>query len=76
MHCPEYNHLRQRYEAAIRFWGQVILSPDAGALIPQTAEIKQKAFRERDAAKKRLSDHMLICPTCKPKLRVIGKRVN
>jgi hypothetical protein len=72
MHCPEYNRLRQLYEVAIRHWGRVILSPDSdslGALARQTAEIKEKAYRERDEAKKRLSDHVSTCSSCKPKLR-------
>lgn len=76
MPCPEYNRLRHNYEAAIRHWGRVILSPDAhlvGALARQAAEIKQKAFDERDAAKKRLSDHTRTCPACNPKQRVIRR---
>jgi len=73
MHCPEHNRLRQLYEAAIRHWGHIILTPDSdslGDLVRQTAEIKEKAYVERDAAKKRLTDHMLSCPACNPKLRL------
>jgi hypothetical protein len=79
MHCPEYNRLRQRYEAAIRHWGHVILSPatDAvGALARQTAEIRQKAYDERDSSKKRLSDHMFTCAACNPKLRAARRSVD
>jgi hypothetical protein len=50
MRCSEHNRLRQHYEAALRNWGHVILSPDAnlvGALSRQAAEIKQKPFDER-----------------------------
>ena len=51
-----------------------VLSPDVklvGALTRQAAEIRQKAFAERDAAKKRLSVHKVTCLTCNPKMRVI-----
>jgi hypothetical protein len=79
MHCPDNNRLRQRYEAAILHWGHVILFSDTdslGALIPRAAEVKQKAYTERDAAKKRLSDHVLSCPTCNPKLGVTRRIIN
>lgn len=79
MHCPEYNRLRQSYEAAIRHWGQVILFCEAealGALARQTSEDKQKAYSERDAAKKRLSDHMFTCAACNPKLRADRRSVD
>ena len=72
MYCPEYNRLRQLYEVAIRQWGHVILSPDTGSLIPFAAEIKEEAYRERDEAKRRLSDHMSTCPSCKPKRRSVN----
>jgi hypothetical protein len=71
MSCPEYNRLRQHYEAALRYWGHVLLSPDAnlvGAPARQATEIKQKAYTERNAAKERLGAHMLTCPACNPKL--------
>jgi hypothetical protein len=74
MPCPEYLRLQQHYEGAIRHWGYVILSPDAhlvGALARQAAEVKRKAFDERNAAKERLSAHTLTCPTCNPKSRTI-----
>jgi hypothetical protein len=74
MLCPEYLRLHQHYEAAIRQWGHIMLSPDVklvGALTRQAAEIRQKVFAERDAAKKRLSVHKVTCLTCNPKLRVI-----
>ncbi len=79
MHCPEYNRLRQRYEAALRHWGHVVLAPDdgsLGALARQAAEIRQKAFNERDAGKKRLSDHMFNCAACNPKLRADRRSAN
>jgi hypothetical protein len=53
MYCPEYIRLRQLYEVAIRNWGLLILSPDSNSLIPLTAEIKEKAYRDRDKAKRR-----------------------
>jgi hypothetical protein len=70
MRCPEHLRLRQQYEVALRHWGHVMLSPDAH---PVGAEIKRKVFDERNAAKKRLDDHSLTCPTCNPKLRRIGR---
>ena len=73
MSCPEYNRLRQHYEAAIRHWGRVILSPDdnlVGALARQAAEIRQKAFDERDAAKNRMLFHQESCTVCKPQLPI------
>ena len=60
MRCPEYLRLRQHYEAAHRHWGRVILSTDAnvvGKLGRQAFEIKETAFADRNAAKKRLDDH-------------------
>jgi hypothetical protein len=74
MLCPEYLRLRRHYEAAIRHWGHVLLSPQAdlvGALARQTDEIKQKAFDDRNAAKERLRAHTLSCLVCNPKLRRI-----
>ena len=75
MYCPEYIRLRQLYEVAIRQWGHVVLSPDSdslGAPIALAAEIKQKAYRERDEAKRRLSDHMVTCSVCNPKRRRVN----
>jgi hypothetical protein len=63
MRCPEYLRLRQHYEAALRHWGRVILSTDAnvvGKLGRQAFEIKETAFADRNAAKKRLDDHSLL----------------
>jgi hypothetical protein len=79
MPCPEHLRLRQLYEAALRYWGRVILSSDAnlvGALARQAAQIKQTAFADRNAAKKRLDDHSLTCPTCNPKLRMTSRNVH
>jgi hypothetical protein len=69
MYCPEYIRLRQLYEVAIRQWGHVMLSPDSDSLIPEGVEIKEKAYRARDEAKKRLNDHALLCLTCNPRSR-------
>jgi hypothetical protein len=74
MLCPEYLRLQQHYEVAIRQWGHIVLSPDGklvGALARQAAEIRQKAFAERDLAKGRLSIHKVTCPACNPKLGAI-----
>ena len=67
--CPEYNRLRQSYEAALRHWGHVLFSLDAhlvGAAARQAAELKQKAFDERNTAKECLRAHALSCPACNP----------
>jgi hypothetical protein len=74
MYCPEYIRLRQLDEVAIRNWGLVILSPDSNSSIPLTAEIKEKACRDRDEAKRRLSDHIVTCPVCSSKRRATQGR--
>jgi hypothetical protein len=74
MPCPEYNRLRQHYEEALRHWGHLLFSLGAhlvGAAVRQATGIKQKAFDERNAAKERLSSHVLSCPACNPKLNTI-----
>jgi hypothetical protein len=73
MRCPEYLRLREEYEVALRRWGHVMLSPDVHRL---SAEIKQKVFGERNAAKKLLDDHTTTCPVCNPKLRRIRRSLN
>jgi hypothetical protein len=75
MPCPEYNRLRQQYEAALRHWGHLLLSLDAhlvGTVATKAAELLKKAFDERNAAKVRLSAHAFSCPTCNPRLRSIN----
>jgi hypothetical protein len=72
MPCPEYNRLRQLYEAALRHWGHLLLSVDAhlgGTVARQAAELKEKAFDERNAAKERLIAHTLSCTACDPRLK-------
>jgi hypothetical protein len=79
MPCPEYNRLRRYYEVALRRWGHLLLSLDAhlvGAATRQAAELKQKAFDERNAAKERLNTHVLTCPACNPKLKRIHRSIN
>jgi len=74
MPCSEYIRLHQLYEVALRQWGIVMLPPDnerVGALVRRTDEIKQKAFDERDTAKKQLGRHNLTCPVCNSKLKFI-----
>ena len=42
MACPEYIRLRQHYEAALRHWGHVLLSPVAepiGAALMKAHEV-------------------------------------
>jgi hypothetical protein len=56
MECHEYIRLRQHYEAALRHWGHVALSPGAesnSARALLAAEVKQKALEERNAANDR-----------------------
>ena len=79
MSCLEHNRLRQHYQAALRHWGRVLFSPDAhlvGTAARKAAEIKQKAFDERNTAKERLDVHTLSCRACNPELRGIHRRVN
>jgi len=71
--CLEYKQLFQHYEIALRKWGQVMLASDVtlvGALARQAAEIRQKAFDERDAAKNRMLFHQESCTVCKQKLKI------
>jgi hypothetical protein len=68
MSCPEYNRLRQLYEATLRRWGHVRFSPDARLV---SIEARQKVFDERRVAKERLSAHTLSCPACNPELKTI-----
>jgi hypothetical protein len=71
MACPEYNRLRQHYEAALRHWGHVLLSPVAEGFGAPAAEVKQKALAERNEAIDRMILHKQTCPVCNPKLKVI-----
>jgi hypothetical protein len=68
MPCPEYVRLRQDYEAALRHWGEVLLSQDTelvGWQARQRAQLKQNALDERDAANERICAHKRSCPACK-----------
>jgi hypothetical protein len=72
MACFEYDRLRLHYEASLRRWGQVLLSPVAesvGAPARVAAEVKQKALVERDAASDRMRLHKQTCSLCNPKLK-------
>jgi hypothetical protein len=72
MRCPEYDRLRQQYEAALRYWGYLLLS-DANlveAPARRVAEVKIQAFEERNAAKERWTSHTLTCQNCNPRLQV------
>jgi hypothetical protein len=73
MLCLEYIQLFQHYEIALRKWGQVMLASDVtlvGTIARQAAEIRQRAFNERDAAKNRMLFHQESCTVCKPKLKI------
>jgi hypothetical protein len=69
MFCPEYVRLRQLYEAALRHWGQTLLSSKShelfGAPARYAAQLKQKALDERDVANERMCLHRRSCPTCR-----------
>jgi len=71
MLCPEYNRLRQLYEAALRRWTHIELSShgrelsDASARL--AAEIKQNALDETNAAMERMRLHVRSCQICKRK---------
>jgi hypothetical protein len=69
MACPEYIRLRQHYEAALRHWGHVLLSPVAEPIGAPAAEVRQKALAERDAANDRMTLHKQTCSACNPKLK-------
>jgi hypothetical protein len=66
--CSEYARLRQLYEAALRHWGQILLSSEGTELVgaPKrlAIELKQKALYERDAADGRMRLHKQSCPVC------------
>jgi hypothetical protein len=67
MACFEYDRLRQHYEASLRRWGQVLLSPGVepiGAAARLAAEVKQKALVERNAANDRMCRHKQTCSVC------------
>jgi hypothetical protein len=78
MSCPEYNRLRQHYQEALRHWGHVLFSLDAhlvGTAARKAAEIKQKAFEERNAAKERWTSHThlpVLQPTATSKPQSVG----
>jgi hypothetical protein len=60
MVCHEYIRLRQHYEAALRHWGHVLLSPVAkhiGAAARLADEVREKALVERNAANDRMRLH-------------------
>jgi hypothetical protein len=65
MACPEYNRLRQLYEAALRRWAHVRFSSDARLV---GTEDRQKVFDERSAAKERLSTHTLFLHSLQSKV--------
>jgi len=66
--CPEYVRLRQRYESALRHWGEVLLPQDSelvGAWARQRAQLTQDVLEERDAANERMRVHERSCPACR-----------
>ena len=77
MTCPEYQRLLQLYEAALRHWGRVMWSANAGVPgIPEhlASEMKQSAYFERNEAHKRMLAHKQSCSACNPRLRVAPKQ--
>jgi hypothetical protein len=58
----------QYYEAALRHWGEVLLSQDTELVGWQgrhRAQLMQNALDERDAANQRICLHKRNCPACK-----------
>ncbi len=73
MPCPEHVRLRQRYESALRQWGEILLSQDpelVGASARLRAQLEQNALDERDAANDLVRVHKLTCPACKEQRRI------
>jgi hypothetical protein len=75
MPCLEYIRLRQLYEAALRYWGQILLSPKATELFDaparHAAQLRQNALDERDAAGALLFVHEQHCSVCRAKPKLI-----
>jgi hypothetical protein len=68
MTCPEYERLRQLYEAALRHWGHLLWSSKADVpSVPARllSEMKQRAFFERNEAHERMLAHQRSCNTCR-----------
>jgi hypothetical protein len=59
MLCSEYVRLQQEYEAALRRWGEAMLSQAETA--PQ---LRLNAYRDRYKARRKLDLHKASCPTC------------
>jgi hypothetical protein len=70
MACLEYFRLHQHYVVAVRRCEQAELSSRRSGLLDAaarlTAEIKQKARNERNAAQERMVLHEQNCAVCKP----------
>jgi hypothetical protein len=70
MMCLEYFRLHQHYVVAVRRCEQAELSSSRSGLLDAsarlTAEIKQKARNERNAAKERMVLHEQNCSACNP----------
>ena len=67
--CAELQLLKQRYESALRIWGQYqfpVHKEDPAWRLEQL-QLKQKALAAKNAANDRLLDHKLTCPLCAAK---------
>lgn len=68
MACPEYERLRQLYEAALRHWGHLQWSAaadDSGVPVQLLSVMKQRAFNERSEAREQMHDHYRGCKICR-----------
>jgi hypothetical protein len=75
MACPEYERLRQLYEAALRHWGHLQWSAKAdvpGVPLHLLSVMKQRAFIERNEARERMRAHYRGCKTCRSDSRVVN----
>jgi hypothetical protein len=59
MTCPEYEALRQEYEASLRRWADAMLSQ-----AEEAPKLRLKASQDRYIAKRRLDLHRGSCPKC------------
>jgi hypothetical protein len=65
MPCSKYLLLEQRYEEAIRSWGQIMASQLFGQSLHPSVQARQRALGARNAAKDRLKVHEQSCSICR-----------
>jgi hypothetical protein len=69
--CAELQQLKQKYEFALRAWGQYQF-PLHNEPQAWRSEHKQKALDARNAANERVLDHKLTCPLCAARHNIHG----